>query len=42
MLPCARTAFTQLTRWVESGQKPSRDGFYARPDEGDLINSCRL
>ena len=42
MLPCARAAFTKLTRWVETGRKPPRDGFYARPDEGDLVNSCRL
>jgi hypothetical protein len=42
MLPCARTAFTQLTRWVENARKPSRDGFYPRPAEGDLVNSCRL
>ncbi len=34
MLPCARAAFTKLTRWVETGRKPPRDGFYARPDAG--------
>ncbi len=42
MLPCARAAFTKLTQWVENGRKPPRDGLYARPDEGDLVNSCRL
>jgi hypothetical protein len=42
ILPCARAAFTKLTRWVEAGKKPPRDGFYARPDTGDLVNSCRL
>ncbi len=42
MLPCARAAFTKLTRWVEAGRKPPKDGYYARPDTGDLVNSCRL
>jgi hypothetical protein len=23
-------------------QPPPRDGFYARPDTGDLVNTCRL
>jgi hypothetical protein len=41
-MPCARAAFTKLTRWLEEGKKPPRDGFYARPDSGDLVNSCRL
>ena len=31
LLPCARTAFTDLTRWVERGVRPPRDGSYARP-----------
>ncbi len=42
LLPCARTAFTDLTRWVERGRKPPRDGFYRRPTSGDLLNTCRL
>ena len=42
LLPCARTAFTDLTRWVERGSKPPRDGFYRRPTSGDLLNTCRL
>jgi len=42
MLPCARTAFTDMTRWVERGAKPPRDGYYPRPAGGDLVNSCRL
>ena len=42
MLPCARTAFTDLTRWVERGARPPRDRFYRRPTSGDLLNTCRL
>jgi predicted esterase len=42
ILPCARAAFTRLTRWVEDGRKPPRDGYYARPREGDLVNDCPL
>jgi Tannase and feruloyl esterase len=42
LLPCARTAFTDLTRWVEQGARPPRDAFYARPASGDLRNTCRL
>ena len=42
LLPCARTAFTDLTRWVERGSKPPRDAFYRRPASGDLLNTCRL
>jgi hypothetical protein len=42
LLPCARTAFTALTRWVERGQQPPADGFYARPETGDLLGTCDL
>jgi fermentation-respiration switch protein FrsA (DUF1100 family) len=42
LLPCARAAFTDLVRWVERGRKPPRDGFYARPEDTDLLNTCRL
>ena len=42
MLPCARTAFTDLTRWAERGTAPPRDRFYTRPPAGDLLNTCRL
>jgi hypothetical protein len=42
LLPCARTAFTDLTRWVERGARPPRDAFYPRPAGGDLRNTCRL
>ena len=42
MLPCARTAFADLTRWAERGTAPPRDRFYTRPPAGDLLNTCRL
>jgi hypothetical protein len=42
LLPCARTGFSDLTRWVERGVKPPRDGYYHRPASGDLRNTCRL
>jgi hypothetical protein len=31
-----------MVRWVERGTKPPRDGFYPRPGDGDLVNTCRL
>jgi predicted esterase len=42
LLPCARSAFTALTRWVEKREQPPRSGHYARPRSGDLVNTCRL
>ncbi len=42
LLPCARSAFTKLTHWVERGQKPPRDGYYHRPTSGDPRQTCRL
>lgn len=42
LLPCARAAFDRLTRWVERGEQPPADGYYARPANGDLVNSCDL
>ncbi len=42
LLPCARAAFTALTRWVERDRRPPRSGLYPRPDGGDLVNTCRL
>ena len=42
MLPCARSAFTALTRWVEQGDQPPRSGLRTRPESGDLLNTCRL
>ena len=42
LLPCARAGFTAMVRWVERGAKPPRDGLTPRPDDGDLVNTCRL
>ena len=42
LLPCARSAFDALTAWVEKDQRPPRDGYYPRPESGDLLNSCPL
>jgi hypothetical protein len=42
LLPCARTAFDDLTAWVERGAQPPADGFYPRPASGDLVNTCQL
>jgi hypothetical protein len=42
LLPCARSAFDDLTAWVEDGAEPPADGFYARPTSGDLVNTCSL
>lgn len=42
LLPCARTAFDDLTGWVERGVQPPADGVRARPVSGDLVNTCDL
>ncbi|MEO6411141.1 MAG: tannase/feruloyl esterase family alpha/beta hydrolase [Pedococcus sp.] len=42
LLPCARTAFDDLTGWVERGVQPPADGLRARPASGDLVNTCDL
>jgi hypothetical protein len=42
LLPCARTAFDDLTAWVEDGLQPPADGLRARPATGDLVNTCEL
>jgi hypothetical protein len=42
LLPCARTAFEDLTAWVEDGVPPPADGLRPRPASGDLVNSCEL
>lgn len=42
LLPCARSAFDALTAWVERGTAPPAQGFVARPDGGDLVNTCAL
>ena len=42
LLPCARAAFTHLSAWVERGTQPPSDGFYPRPESGDLLDTCEL
>ncbi|WP_323792832.1 tannase/feruloyl esterase family alpha/beta hydrolase [Nocardioides sp.] len=43
ILPCARKAFVQLTRWVERDRKPARSRTVKQPSAGaDAANSCRL
>ncbi|MFI9123067.1 tannase/feruloyl esterase family alpha/beta hydrolase [Streptomyces bikiniensis] len=42
ILPCYRSAFDALTRWVEEGATPPADRTIARPAGGDVVNSCAL
>ncbi|WP_405861431.1 tannase/feruloyl esterase family alpha/beta hydrolase [Streptomyces sp. NBC_00090] len=42
ILPCYRSAFDALTRWVEEGTPPPADRTIARPADGDVVNSCAL
>ncbi|MFD0071353.1 tannase/feruloyl esterase family alpha/beta hydrolase [Streptomyces sp. NPDC127166] len=42
ILPCYRSAFDALTRWVEEGTAPPADRTIARPASGDVVNSCAL
>lgn len=42
LLPCARTAFTDLVAWVEQGELPPADQFVPRPATGDLVNTCTI
>lgn len=42
MLPCARTGFSALTQWVESGVAPPAEGEVTRPASGDLRTTCPL
>ncbi len=42
ILPCYRSAFDALTRWVEDGATPPADRTIARPAVGDVVNSCTL
>ncbi|MET9437067.1 tannase/feruloyl esterase family alpha/beta hydrolase [Streptomyces sp. NPDC006551] len=42
LLPCYRSAFAALTRWVEEGAAPPSDRTIARPASGDVVNSCAL
>ncbi|GAB3662149.1 tannase/feruloyl esterase family alpha/beta hydrolase [Nocardioides korecus] len=40
ILPCARSAFRELTAWVEHGRRPARSGVVPRPTSGDVVNTC--
>ncbi|MEW6637342.1 MAG: tannase/feruloyl esterase family alpha/beta hydrolase [Actinomycetota bacterium] len=42
ILPCHRDAFEALEAWIESGERPPRSGFVARPASGDVVNECSL
>ncbi|WP_030316888.1 tannase/feruloyl esterase family alpha/beta hydrolase [Streptomyces flavochromogenes] len=42
ILPCYRSAFDALTKWVEDGTAPPADRVIARPASGDVVNSCAL
>ncbi|MFF5389931.1 tannase/feruloyl esterase family alpha/beta hydrolase [Streptomyces sp. NPDC013012] len=42
ILPCYRSAFDALTRWVEEGAAPPADRTVARPADGDVVDSCAL
>lgn len=48
LLPCARTSFDALERWVGRSGRPSPrhqpppDATLARPTSGDLVNTCSL
>ena len=42
MLPCHRTAFAALERWVEQGAPPPDSQFVRKPNGGDVVNSCEL
>ncbi|MGW6391687.1 tannase/feruloyl esterase family alpha/beta hydrolase [Streptomyces sp. NPDC055103] len=42
ILPCYRSAFDALTRWVEEGTPPPADRTIARPAGGDVVDSCAL
>lgn len=40
ILPCYRQAFQRLTDWVTGGQEPPASQTVARPDWGDVANTC--
>jgi hypothetical protein len=42
LLPCHRSAFVALERWVEAGEAPPDTQFVPRPAEGDVVNECPL
>lgn len=42
MLPCYRAAFTAMERWADDGAPPPPGTTIERPEDGDLVNQCRL
>lgn len=42
ILPCHRTAFGRLEGWVEDGHKPPTSRSVPKPEEGDVVNTCRI
>jgi hypothetical protein len=42
ILPCYRSAFGALTKWVERGSAPPPDQFVPDPHRGDIVNTCAL
>jgi len=42
MLPCHRTAFAALERWVEQGAPPPDSQYVRKPNGTDVVNSCEL
>ncbi|MFF7177188.1 tannase/feruloyl esterase family alpha/beta hydrolase [Streptomyces sp. NPDC008121] len=40
ILPCYRSAFAALRRWVERDVAPPADRTVARPASGDVVNTC--
>jgi hypothetical protein len=42
LLPCFRSAFTALERWIGNGTPPPASRTLSRPSSGDLENTCSL
>jgi hypothetical protein len=40
ILPCYREAFLRLTSWVTTGAEPPASQTVARPESGDVANTC--
>jgi hypothetical protein len=42
MLPCFRSAFAALERWVDRGTRPPARAVVGRPAQGDAVDQCEL
>ena len=42
MLPCYRSAFVALERWIEAGRQPPPSQLVPDPHAGDVVNTCAL